>query len=240
MEKRIEIDIIIASYAQNDELKETTLNAIDSLMASEDADKIKFNVIVIESEKSLAPYQYPYSRTVYPQEPFGYHRYMNIGIEMTTAPLVCICNNDLIFHPLWATELLKPLVTYADIYSVSPFSTAHHTELGYKMNDGLKLGYKVREQLVGWCIMMKRDLFRLSGKLDENYIFWYADNDFANTLYVLKLHHVLVTSSVVDHLESKTLLKQSSERQEELTEKEIIYYRKKWKHRLGDEWIPMD
>lgn len=236
MESKSEIDIIMISYAQTDELKETTINAIHSLMSSEDPVEIKFNIIVIESQRLLAPYQYPNSVTIYPDEPFGYHRYLNIGIEMTSAPFVCICNNDLIFHPHWATELLKPLQMYIDLYSVSPVCSKHHRNEGLKLNDGIKLGYRVRYEVSGWCILFKRELLKLIGGLDENYIFWCADNDYANTLYTLKLHHALVTSSIVDHLESKTLDKQSKARKFELTKNEIFYYQKKWNPRLGIEW----
>lgn len=239
MVDKIEIDIIIVSFAQTYELKDITLNCIHSLMNSENCEKINFNVIIIESQKSMEPYQYPNSKTIYPNISFGYHQYMNIGIEMTSSPYICICNNDLVFHPLWATELLKPMQQFADVFSASPVCPTHHKKMGFKLNDGLKLGYRIRYELSGWCILMKRDLLRLTGKLDENYIFWYADNDYINTLFVLKLRHVLVTSAFVDHLESKTLKKQSKEREEELTEKEITYFEKKWKHRLGDGWQPI-
>lgn len=240
MENKIEIDIIITSYAQTDELKEMTNKAISSLMKSEDTEKIHFHVIVIESEKSIEPYQYPNSKTVYPTVPFGYHRYMNIGIEMTSSPYICICNNDLFFHPSWATELLKPLRQYVDVFSASPVCPTHHPKMEFKLNDGLKLGYRIRYEISGWCILFKRDMLRKTGKLDENYTFWYADNDFANTLYVLKMNHVLVTSSFVDHLESRTLKEQSKEREEELTEKEISYLEKKWNSRLGYDWEPIN
>jgi len=240
MQDKTEIDIIIVSYAQSDELKETTLNCVSSLMASEDPEKIKFNVVVIESEKSIAPYQYPDTVTVYPATPFGYHRYLNIGIEMTHAPYVCICNNDLIFHPKWATEILKPLKQYIDIFSASPYCTIHHPRMGFKQNDGYKLGIRVRRELAGWCILFKREILKRTGKLDENYIFWCADNDYGNTLAALQMKHLLVTSSIVDHIESKTLKKQSRERELELTEGEVYYFNKKWLMRIGDGWVPLD
>lgn len=239
MQEKIEIDIIIVSYAQSDELKEITMNCISSLIASEDAEKIKFNVVVIESQKSLEPFQYSNSVTVYPDIPFGYHRYLNIGIEMTSSPFVCICNNDLIFYQNWATEILKPM-SYRDVYSASPFCSIHHPKIGFKKYDGLKLGYRVRYEVSGWCIFFKRDVLQRTGRLDDNYIFWCADNDYANTLGVLGLKHVLVTSSIVDHLESKTLKKQSKERETELTDGEVFYFRKKWKPRLGETWEEMD
>ena len=41
--EQIEIDIIILSYAHNDHLQKTTMDCIDSLINSEDIEKIKFN-----------------------------------------------------------------------------------------------------------------------------------------------------------------------------------------------------
>lgn len=236
MADRIEIDIIILSYAQNDELKEVTLNCIKSLIASENPWFIHFNIIIVESERSISPYQYPHTTTIYPDEPFGYHRYMNIGIAMTSSKYICICNNDLIFHQHWATEILKPFYQYVDVYSASPICSIHHLKNGYKLNDGIKIGYRIRDEVAGWCLFFKRDMLRITGKLDENYIFWCADNDYSNTLWVTKLTHVLVTSSVVDHLENKTLLSQTPERRLELTEQECIYFEKKWKARTGEGW----
>lgn len=237
MKKTVEIDIIILSYGQTDELKNTTINCINSLVASESPEQIKFNIVVIESEKTLRPFQYENSITIYPEQEFGYHRYMNIGIAMTSAPFICMCNNDLLFHASWATEILKPFQQYEDVSSASPICSIHHQEMGFKLNDGLKLGYGIRKEIAGWCLFYKRDILRLMGKLDENYLFWCADNDYSNTLWVLKLNHVLVTSSIVDHLENKTLNNQTSERQEELTTQEGVYYEKKWKHRTGQDWI---
>ena len=239
MNEKLEIDIIIISYAQTDELKEVTQHAIASLMASEDPELIQFNVIVVESEKSIAPYQYPNSKTVYPEVPFGYHRYLNIGIAMTSAPFICLCNNDLIFHKNWATEILKPFFQFTDVFSASPFCTMHHPKEGFKQDDGIKIGYRIREELVGWCIFLRRDLLLKIGKLDENYIFWAADNDYANTLNVLRFPHILVTSSKVDHLESKTLNQQDSERKLDLTERQATYLKKKWHHRSGEDWVEL-
>jgi len=230
------IDILILSYAHTEELRNTTLNCLKSLMASEDPLDIQFNVIVVESEASMVPYQYENTRTIYPDEPFGYHRYMNIGIEMTSSPFICMCNNDLIFHKNWATEILKPFLMYKDVHSASPFCSFHHPTEGFKMNDGLKRGYLIRKQFAGWCVLIKRDILKYTGQLDENYVFWCADNDFANTLWALKLNHVLVTSSIVDHLENQTLNRQTLERQDELTEQQTFYFYKKWRPRMGENW----
>lgn len=152
MKHRTEIDIIILSFAQTDALKQVTIDCIHSLMASEDPGEIKFNVVVIESQKDLKPYQYENSTTVYSDQPFGYNRYMNIGIEMTSSPYVCLCNNDLIFHQHWATEILKPFEEYADLLSASPVCSIHHPKMDFELNSGLKLGYRIRHEVSGWCL----------------------------------------------------------------------------------------
>lgn len=236
MEGITEIDIIILSYAHNLELRNITEQCITSIISSEDPEKIKFNIVVVESETEMDDFQYQRTTTIYPNTEFGYNRFLNIGIEMTFSKYLCLCNNDLIFHPLWATEMLKAFNKYYDLSSASPFCTMHHPKMGFEMNNGLYTGYRNRYEIVGWCLFLKRDVLRLTGKLDENYIFWCADNDYANMLYSLKLRHALVSSSIVDHLEGATLYHQTQERQDELTAREFFYLEKKWNNRLGEGW----
>lgn len=231
MEDLIEIDIIILSYARVLELKIITEACVNSLSASEDKQRIKFNIVVIESEQNLAPFQYPGTKTVYPKEKFGYNSFMNIGIEMTSAKYVCICNNDLIFHSSWATEILKVFNKYPDLLSASPFCPKHHPKMGFELNNGIYPGYRNHFEIAGWCLFFKREMLQLTGKLDENYKFWCADNDYAKTLLALKIGHALVSSSVVDHLENQTINHHSDEMQEELTSNEFFYFEKKWNYR---------
>lgn len=235
----IEIDIIILSYAQNDDLKMTTINAIKSLMDSEDPALIKFNIVVIESQKQLEPYQYDFTTTLYPDEAFGYHKFMNIGINHTSAIFVCICNNDVIFHKSWATEILKPFFIYSDIWSASPVCSYLHPKTGVELNSGFRLGYAIREELTGWCIFFRREMLKIIGQLDPNLEFWCADNDYASTLWALRLKHLLVTSSIVDHLENLTIKNQVPEDQQRLTLDACVYFTKKWNARMGEGWTEL-
>jgi GT2 family glycosyltransferase len=223
-----EIDIVILSYASNEELKKITLDGIESLVKSESPDRVKFNIVVVESNRSLKPYQYPGSKTVYSWKPFGYHRYMNIGIGMTQSKYVCICNNDLIFHKGWATEILKAFEKDKELYSASPACSIHHPEQGIELDGRIHYGYEVRQELIGWCLFFRRDMLKITGKLDPAFKFWFADNDYSNTLQKYGLKHVLVTSSIVDHLESRTLKTKSTTEQLELTSRERFYYEYKW------------
>ena len=231
-----EIDIIILSYAQTEELKQVTINCLNSLIASEDPRLIKFNIIVIESQKDLKPFQYDYGQTLYPDEAFGYNRYMNIGISITSSPYLCLCNNDLIFYPKWATEIADTFKVYPHLWSASPMCTIHHTKLGARPNMGLIAGYHERTEVSGWCLFFRRSMLSIIGQLDENFVFRHASHDYTHLLQVLGLTHVLVTSSIVDHLDHTTLNKQEPERWTELMDKQDVYYQKKWGYRFGHNW----
>lgn len=237
MKKITAVDVIIISYAQTEDLKTTTKECVKSLIKSEDSGIIKFTVLIIESEKSIKPYQYPNTTTVYPDEEFGYHKYLNIGIKLTTSPYVCLLNNDLLFHNKWMSNIVDLFNKHSEIFSASPICSFNAKSMGYNINSGIYHGYGVGKEIAGWCIIVKRELFQLSGILDENYKFWYSDNDYANTLYVLGVGHVLITSSVVDHLSHSTIKKQDEKTKLLLTVKEFEYYKKKWMPRLGINWI---
>ncbi len=231
MDKKIDIDIIILSYAKDNKLRELTETALKTLFTSEPDDKINFNVVVVESNKDAEVYNYPNTQTVYPKEKFGYHRYMNIGIEMTNSPFVCICNNDLVFHDGWATEILRAFEKDAELCSTSPACSIHHPAQGISTHNGIHYGYEVRKELIGWCLFFKREILKITGKLDPNFKFWFADNDYSMTLQKHGLKHALVTSSIVEHLESKTLNTKRTRERKRLTAGERFYYEYKWEGR---------
>lgn len=227
----MEIDIIILSYAYNDDLIQMTNECVSSLVESETSSNMKFNIVVLESNKLLKPYQFPSTTTIYPEQKFGFHSYLNIGINITSSSYICLCNNDLKFHKYWATEIIKYMDIYPDVFSASPICSIYHPSIGFKLYDGISFGYRVGYELAGWCLFLRRDIFALIGKLDENYVFSGADYDFSYTLWVRNIKHALVSSSIVDHLTGRTLITQSKERQDDLTN-QITYHMKKWKSRI--------
>jgi GT2 family glycosyltransferase len=231
MEPILEIDVIILSYAHTRTLLQTTKCCLVSLLQSENPSKIKFNVVVVESHQTMKPYQYPGTNTIYPEQPFGYHRYMNIGINSTKAPYICICNNDLIFHLGWASEILKQMELDPDLASASPLSSNYHPNLGMPLEHDVKFGYRVGYEIAGWCLFYKREMIKTVGILDENYQFSGADYDYSYTLWVSNIKHGLITSSIVDHIAAQTIKTQSPERQNALTT-DVIYHRKKWGSRI--------
>jgi hypothetical protein len=222
-----ELDIIILSNAQTPELRKLTCQALESLTNSEDPNKVRFLIQVYESASTI-PYSYPFCQTIFPRKPFNYNKFMNLGIKKGTASYVVLCNNDLIFQPGWASSILETFRTYPELDSASPLCEINHRELGIYPNTGTYFGYEVRKQIAGWCLFFKRSMLQKTGLLDERFRFWYADNDYANTLEKNKILHALVSSSLVDHLESQTLKTKSERERLMLTTQERFFYECKW------------
>lgn len=224
----IGIDIIILSYAKDEELKELTNQTIQTVLASEDPENIRFNVLVIESNKGLQPYQFPNSTTIYPKEKFGFHKYLNIGIRQTDNPYVCLCNNDLIFHKGWASAILNAMAADATLLSAHPYQPGYVKDVSHKGEDcELDSFYGV---LFGWCIFVKRELFNITGPLDEHLTFWYSDYDYIKTLQKHNIATSLIPGSVVDHLGSRSWVTMDKREHQKLTQIPRVYFSYKWHH----------
>jgi len=228
----ISIDVIILSYAKNDSLKQTTLNCLESLVKSESQNHIQFNIIILESNKSLQPFRYPNCQTYYPKESFGYHKYLNLGIQLTKNTYICFCNNDLIFHHNWATEILKVFENNKEILSCSPQDPWLHKQFNINLNQQYIIGYEKMEHFTGWCFMVKRNIFNIIGLFDEKLTFWYCDDDFLNNIKRHQIKHALVTASHVDHKSGQTITSNSItvKKREDYTSKQWLYFDYKWNH----------
>ena len=225
-----EVDVVIISFAKNSDFKNTTLECVNSLLSSEES--IHFNVFIIESSSEEYPEyaDHPNIKVIHPNVSFGYHRYLNIGINLGKSEYVCLCNNDLSFKRNWATHLIKAMEKDSALLSVSPYSTIpHKTKFNLEISDRVEYGYQIRRYLAGWCIFQKRRIYEIIGPLDEDFIFWYADDDYSATLKHHNLSHALVLNSIVEHVESKTLKSEDSETRQKLTHSQLEVFEKKWK-----------
>jgi GT2 family glycosyltransferase len=210
----MKISTIIISYAKTPDLKKLTEQAIESLRQSED--QHTFEIIVVESG-NVDRYDNA-DKTIRPTGTLNYNSYCNQGAEHATARLIGFFNNDLIFHKGWAEAIVDAFNTNEDLSSASPWCRRSHPDLGIEKNTGLHWGYTIRNHIAGWAILAKRSALQtIGGSLPENVSFWYSDNAYADTLKAHGLHHALVSSSHVMHLESKTLETESKAKQHALT-----------------------
>ncbi len=221
-----QVDIVIISNAKNHKLRKVTEDCLSSLLVSET--DVQFQVVVVESVTGVT-YDQTGVKTVYPKGPFGYHKYLNIGRKMGKAPYVCLCNNDLVFEKNWASEIIKVMKDNPNILSASPYCKNTHPGKGVEPDSGILEGHRIRLQIAGWCIFQQRAIYEIIGDLDESFIFWYADNDYGETLKFHKIKHALVTSSHVEHLISKTIWTELPDRRSQLTHRQRLLFEKKWK-----------
>ena len=195
------IDIVIISYSANEELKKQTENTLDSLFKSEKNSHSIFNVFVVESQEDVSWDNYPNTKTHYPPKPYGYHKFLNFGRKLGNNPFVCLCNNDLIFNDRWASNILKFIQYNPEAYSFSPICPKTQPIYGIFPDTGNYMGYEIRKHVSGWCIFQRRSIYDKIGDLDERFLHWFCDNDYALTLYTKSISHYLITSSIVEHHE---------------------------------------
>jgi len=221
------VDIIIISNAKTTELKEITEYAINTLYNSEE--NIIFKCYVVESSDADFSQMNENITMIKPTGTFGYHRYLNQGLDYCKSKYVCLCNNDLEFHKNWASNIIKEMETDISLLSASPLSYSIQQErFGIRPNSGNKYGYKLWENLSGWCIFQQRSIYNQIS-LDEQFEFWYCDNDYLEDLKSKNIKQALITSSQVNHIVSKTLDTMSVEEKKRLTQMQQKIFNDKWK-----------
>ena len=193
VEDILEVDVVMPVDSSKLALRLMTQQTIDSLLKSEP--DIKFNIFVIDSNEHTVGFKD--AKTILYDFPFNYHKCLNLGIGYGNAPYIVLCNNDLLFEWRWLTKTIRAM---GDVYmSASPNNKPSKLS-------GIIEGYVVAKHVMGWCIVVKRDIFQKIGKLDESVNFWYSDNIYAEQLKRAGLKHILVLHAKVLHLGSRTLM----------------------------------
>jgi GT2 family glycosyltransferase len=227
----MKIDAIILSNTADLSHYGLTCRTINSLKQSDKIDEI--NIQVIESQNQSAfeenGFVYLNSTTIFPNQPFGYNKFLNIGIKHSTADWILICNNDLLFTEDWLIGAKKAIETHPHIKSFSPKCPNWHLHKSLP-DESVIEGYTVPIEVCGWCILLHRSLIDNYELFDEQFDFWYQDNDYAMVLQSNNEKHALVTSSKVYHMVSAShdLIK---DRHDEFTHGQRQKFIDKWNNR---------
>jgi GT2 family glycosyltransferase len=223
------IDAIILSNTSDLHYYGLTCRTINSLKQSDKLNEIK--ILVVESQDRSKfeeeGFSYINCNTIFPNQKFGYNKFLNIGIKHSTAEWILICNNDLLFTEDWLVEAKKVIEAHPNIKSFSP--KCPKWESHKDIADGSIIeGYTVPVQICGWCILLHRSLIDNYELFDEQFDFWFQDNDYSMVLQSNNEKHALMTSSKVYHMASSShdLLKDNLN---ELTYGQYEKFRNKWK-----------
>lgn len=197
----VKLSVVILALTTNEDLYKITTQCIASLLESEP--NIAPEIIIVESNKNYLSTEFRFDNSVHviiPESDFNFHRFLNIGINAATGDYIALCNNDLIFHPNWFSEILEVASKNPSIKSFSP----HDTDVPLLRNKEFEIGFTVQHHIKGWCFVVKREIIKKRNFLDESFSFYYADNDYAMWLRNNNIKHALVSKSRVDHLEKKS------------------------------------
>lgn len=179
--------------------------------------------ILVETHLNSQPYKEAKVNLFWPKE-FNYNACLNFGITHTTTEYIALCNNDVVFKQGW--DLITERMNSNKVLSASPFSHYSQYRHGYTPDGSIHYGYWIGHELLGWCIVVHRDLFGIIGKLDESRKFWCSDDVYSDQLKEHGIKHILDCGSVVDHIGggSKTLNTVQSHTYRDLTTNEYNRY----------------
>jgi hypothetical protein len=130
---------------------------------------------------------------------------LNLGLKYAKGDIHILANNDLIFHKGWSQ--IGELMQLNNFHSASVLSQSHN---GFEVGDYVYEGYTIGKHLTGWCIFVDKYCIEQIGRLDESVNFWYSDDLYACQIKAEGIRHGLFCNCQVDHITSRTLVKQSS------------------------------
>jgi len=213
-------DLIIVTQSTRD-LIQMTQNCIDSARI-DDAD---LNIIIIETG-SLWDYKGVNEIIRYNGE-FNYNRALNMGLQRVKGEVYILANNDLIFHEGWSQ--IGELMLANGYHSASVLSQSVN---GFQRGNFIYEGYEVGKHITGWCIFMDRYCRETIGQLDETCSFWYSDDLYACQLKAVGITHGMFCNLQVDHITSRTLVKQNAQLQRKYQIGEMFKFKQRKKYYL--------
>jgi hypothetical protein len=227
------VDIVVISWARNEDLFVTTCQGLTTLFSSDEGGVI-FHAYVVESNprvfyEDVIDSERHSCKTIHPNSEFGYHKFLNLGRKECNSPYVALCNSDLTYEKGWAERIIEVMDRENDILSASPWCPQTQ---GDNMGKPTYVeGFRIRQEIAGWCIFQSRKIYEFIGDLDENFKFWYCDNDYSFTLKDKNVRHCLVTNSIVNHhhnIIGKTATSLTDEEIQEMTTQQLQVFVEKW------------
>ena len=144
----------------------------------------------------------------------GFPKGMNRGLRVSTAPYVCLLNNDLVFTPGWLSPLIALAESRPEIGVVHPASNTFGERLpsGMAMDDYAaairsKRGvYGEVGTCVGFCLLIKREVIHRVGPLSEEIErLFFEDEDYGMRVQAAGYRCVVAQDSYVFHAEHQSV-----------------------------------
>ncbi len=130
----------------------------------------------------------------------GFARGMNKGLKASKAEFACILNNDIIVTDGWLSEMMKVAASDAAIGIVNPSSN----NFGSKGRVGPG-GWVEMNAGVGFCMLIKREVIRKIGYLDDEFGYaYFEDTDYSRRAQAAGYKCVMAKGCYVFHEEGRS------------------------------------
>ncbi len=169
----------------------------------------------------------------------GFPKGMNRGIQESTAPFVCLLNNDLRFTKGWLKELLDIARSNPTIGVLNPSSSTFGKipPRGVSLQEYAESLQSRHGQFtevgmcIGFCMLIKREVLTRIGRLTEEVErIFFEDEDFCMRVQAAGYQCVVAEASYVYHAEHKTV--------RHMPEREALFERnQRWCHKKWGRWL---
>lgn len=157
------ISVIIPAYYATQELVDITARCLYSLSITfQDGE-----VILVDDGSPIRAMHEASTIDIRLPENQGYSAATNAGLEAASGSIIVVGNNDLTFHQMWLTELLRPLEEGFDV------ATCWTSDQKYKLKPIIE-----ENAYFGSIFAMKREVYDTIGGFDEQFRGYFADNDY--------------------------------------------------------------
>ncbi|MGB2706244.1 MAG: glycosyltransferase family 2 protein [Candidatus Omnitrophota bacterium] len=167
----------------------------------------------------------------------GFVKAINQGLKASNAPYVCILNNDTLPAFGWLTALVEFAEKHPRVGLLNPLCNGHAerkmtvNEYARSVSVSNKNKYMEMNQCQGFAMLIKREVIRRIGYLDERFgIGGFDDTDYSMRAHIAGYQSVCLYSSYVYHREHKSFDK-LGDRKDIQSEAEKDYF-KKWPRHL--------
>lgn len=211
-------DIIIPVWNQ----LQYTKGCLESLFKST---HLPFRLIIVDNASDIATTQYldqvkteksPQVSLIRNDKNLGFIKAVNQGIASSSAPYICLLNNDTVVTEGWLEQMIKVAESRKDIGIVNPNSNT----LGCKPKKAQSIEtlagqlkdfsgeYSELAWACGFCMLIKREVMEKVGLLDEIYgLGTFEDADFSKKAQQLGYLCVCAKAAYVYHRERRSFIK---------------------------------
>lgn len=234
--------IIILTYNK----LEYTKACIDSIRTY--TRKGTYEIIVVDNNSSDGTQQWLSKQqdiiTIYNQDNVGFPKGCNQGIEVATGDTILLLNNDTVVTNHWLDNLIAALYSSKDIGAVGPVtnncsyyqaisvpytnSLDEMHEFAKEYNVQNSLLWEQRIKLVGYCMLIKKEVIDEIGLLDEQFTPGnFEDDDYSYRILQAGYRMILCKDTFIHHFGSVSFGEQR-ERYTNLLNKNAMKFKEKW------------